>query len=398
MTADHKPTDTSATLGNGSEAQRPAMTDGPTAHIAIDEATRSREKLATNATGPGEKKHTKREKPSFADFLEKLRQLATSDQQGKFVNSVLGVLKAGFNGKPTPSEIEHVFGVLKENSECSRLAFRVYISARAKRPPDVIRLLRGRVISHAQAVVKYPEKSCDETSQDVRRDTLLAWINASTFGKPNTDPHESGNLDWARWTLLSLMEEHLLVRTDPIYAVLDHFNAKPSHLDGAQIDDAFFIELERLVGAPKVNPQRIVASLALASGARSSGRRLRQELFDAESALTTQKARCHDLQTALKSVEEQLQFATSRITELEHFLHAKSEELITEKRERGLDEEHWRDLTEQRLTKLASAVSVRLSHEISEAKLCLSGDTPNLQMAMDRLEQMEEALRNLRGT
>ena len=38
---------------------------------------------------------------------------------------------------------------------------------------------------------------------------------------------------------------------------------------------------------------------------------------------------------------------------------------------------------------MANGISARLSHEIREAKLCLDGDSPNLQMALDRLSQME---------
>jgi hypothetical protein len=397
MTANQKPTDTSSPTGNGTEPQVPKITEGPTLPIQIDEAAHSPERDFIFRTGPSEKKNLKRQKPNFADFLGQLRQLATSQQQSKFLHSALSVLKTGFIGRPLPSEIELVFGVLKENSECSRLALRVYVSARSGRSSEVIRLLRGRMISHAQAVVKYPERSGDKISQDDRRDILLDWIDASTFGKTHTDQHESSNLDWARWTLLSLMEEHLLVRTDPIYAILDRFNAKSISHDGAQLDEAFCVELEKLVGAPKVNGQRITASLALASGARSCSRRLRQELFAADSTIRTQQTRCQELDTALKSSEEQYRVVMSRITELEESLQTMGNELVTEKRERGLDEEHWRSLTEQRLTKLASVVSTRLSHEISEAKLCLSGDSPNLQMAKDRLEQMEEALRNMRG-
>jgi hypothetical protein len=337
-------------------------------------------------------KKPKRIKPGFADFLEELKRSACTEPRKQRLASMLRVIKGGYKGKPSPTDFEAVFGVVASCSECSRLALRILTLARSKKPPELIRFLRARLVSHAQAIVGYPSRMHME-SQDQRREILLSWADAAAKQR---EEQGSENTDLAIWALVSLMDEPLLVRTDPIYVLLERLAGKDWHTSKLEADDCFFLEVMKLVGAGKVSGHRIAVGLALAIGARSCGGRLRDELVTAEAGLKAEQDCVRDLRKEVAGLDERLQAAAVRIAEMEDLLRRKSEEVEKEKRERGLDEEHWESQTEQRLIKMASGISARLSHEISEAKLCLDGDSPNLQMALGRLRKMEEALAKLR--
>jgi hypothetical protein len=343
---------------------------------------------------PLKEKKPKRVKPNFPDFLAELKRAATSEPRKQRRVFLLRVIKAGYKGKPTPSDFDAVVSVLKECSENSFLALSILVAAQSKKPPELIRSLRTRLTSHARMAVGYPARS-DTESQDQRRDILLNWL-AARAAKDKQGEQGSSFFDWARWALISLIDEPLLVRTDPIYALLERLAGKLWHPGAVEASDRFVQQVAKLIGAEKINSHRIASGLTLAIGARACGERLRDELVTAESSLRAEQSRAFDLSTAVKGLDEQLQAANARIAGLEELLRQKSDEVEKEKQERGLDEEHWRTQTEQRLIKMANGISARLSHEIREAKLCLEGDSPNLQMALDRLAQMEEALARLR--
>ena len=99
----------------------------------------------------------------------------------------------------------------------------------------------------------------------------------------------------------------------------------------------------------------------------------------------------------MRTLTDSFANATARIADLESQLLQKTQQVEQEKKERGLDKEHWETLSEQQLTRKMNEISERLIHEISEAKICLSDDAPNVRMALDRLRQMEKALAKMRG-
>jgi hypothetical protein len=57
--------------------------------------------------------------------------------------------------------------------------------------------------------------------------------------------------------------------------------------------------------------------------------------------------------------------------------------------------DHDKILLEQSLAKQRSEIKQRFNHEINEALICLSGEQPNIEMAVDRLKQMQEFLNRL---
>lgn len=339
-------------------------------------------------------KKPRRVKPDFPTFLADLKRAVACESRKQRHAFVLRVIKVGYKGSTTPSELDLVFNVLKSGSDSSSLALSILIAARSKKPAELIRFLRTRFASYARTTIGYPPRS-DTESQDERRDNLLKWLAAGT-AKSGQAKHGNSFSDWERWVLVSLIDEPLLVRTDSIYALLDYLAGKLSHLGSVEARDRFAEEVMKLIGAEKINSRRIASGLTLAIGARACSDRLRDELMTAESSLHAEQSRNSDLSNVVKRQVEELRAADASIAELKDLLRQKSDEVEKEKQERTLDGEHWQTQSQQRLSKMANGISRRLSHEIREAKLCLDGDSPNLQMALDRLAQMEEALAKLK--
>lgn len=346
-------------------------------------------------TGAATNKKKKREKLSFVDFLTELKRSASFESAKQRFPALMKALKSGYKGKIALPDVESIFGVLRGCPECSRVALRLALLSRGKKPLELTRFLCGRLRSHARFVTGYPEK-LESEGQDQRRETLLRWLQQVPKGS-NEQGSQLSSTERAHWVLTLLMEEPLLIRADAIYSVLEQLTRKPEQMRIGETDNRFLVEVEKLAAAEKPNAHRIEAGLILAEGARSCSFRLREELLTAESTVKIEQARVAELREMAKTLEQRLAEATANTAALEMSLRDKTLALEKEQKERGLDGEHWRMQSEQRLTRMAQDITSRLSHEIREAKLCLSGDSPNLQMALDRLAQMEEALAKLRA-
>ena len=84
------------------------------------------------------------------------------------------------------------------------------------------------------------------------------------------------------------------------------------------------------------------------------------------------------------------------MSEVEKLRDGKDRELAEQKNERQLDQEHWQEQCVQHLNKQASSIKTRLGHEISEAKLSLSQETPNVRFALIHLNNIDKALERLK--
>ena len=318
------------------------------------------------------------------------------------IRSLQKLLKTGVSAKSSPVPlIDELFALLKDWPECSRLALQLSVQTRTKRSSDLIRGLRNRLIAHSRSVVGYPEMPQSAVADhDQLAEALSAWLKRRLNN--DTGAGKGGrasplDLNWARWAAVCLMEEPLIVRTDGIYRLLEALCPKHPSFDPQEAESYFFSELGSLLGKDKPNAWKVAAGLKFAGGARSLGAAMRDQLRAARDTVTRQDARLDELDGTMRTLTDSFANATARIADLESQLLQKTQQVEQEKKERGLDKEHWETLSEQQLTRKMNEISERLIHEISEAKICLSDDAPNVRMALDRLRQMEKALAKMRG-
>ena len=200
-----------------------------------------------------------------------------------------------------------------------------------------------------------------------------------------------------RWLLLSLMEEPAgPVRYAGIYGLLDRLAKRKSTSEGLQGELEFVSEIGGLFSTEKLNLQRVRSALRAADAARTIEQQCREELRRAKTLLDDNQRRSDNLSQVASDLERQLQESQRRLSEVEKLRDGKDRELAEQKNERQLDQEHWQEQCVQRLNKQASSIKTRLGHEISEAKLSLSQETPNVRFALIHLNNIDKALERLK--
>jgi hypothetical protein len=311
------------------------------------------------------------------------------------------LLRAGYRSKPTPEHLDRLFDLLQTWPECSRLALILYIETRKKRSSELMRSLRNRLLKHAQATVNYPGEADgrDSSDDETRAETLINWVEAQLGHSGSGGESETGPLEHPRirWILLSLMEEPAaIVRYAAIHGLLDRLAGRGPASKAPYAELEFVSEIGGLFSTEKLNLQRVRAAVRAAGAARSVEQRCRAELRRANALLNEARERSDHLGRVASDFERQLHETKTRLAEQEQVCEQRERELAEQRRERLLDQDHWQDQSDQRLSKLAGSIRMRLGHEIGEAKISLSQETPNVRMALERLGRIEKALERLK--
>jgi chromosome segregation ATPase len=121
-----------------------------------------------------------------------------------------------------------------------------------------------------------------------------------------------------------------------------------------------------------------------------SAKRSREDLKGARESIREMGGR-------LAALEEELEEANTGIEDLRKTLREKEAELLSETDRCHATEVHWIEVARSDIAQLKSRIRERLSHEVSEAELCLDRDNPNASMALDRIRRIRIFLDNLGG-
>lgn len=343
----------------------------------------------------------KKGKPDFASFIAEMETVVSGKTAKGSIARLMKLLKTGYSTRPTPDHLNQLFNLLQPWPECSRLALNLYIETRKKRSSELMRFIRNRLLAHAQVTIKYPgaTNGQESASQESRAESLLTWIDGqvSHVVPENQSEHRPFDLPRMRWLLLSLMEEPAgPVRYAGIYGLLDRLAKRKSTSEGLQGELEFVSEIGGLFSTEKLNLQRVRSALRAADAARTIEQQCREELRRAKTLLDDNQRRSDNLSQVASDLERQLQESQRRLSEVEKLCDGKDRELAEQKNERQLDQEHWQEQCVQRLNKQASSIKTRLGHEISEAKLSLSQETPNVRFALIHLNNIDKALERLK--
>lgn len=345
-------------------------------------------------------RRTTRRKPDFEEFLDNVRDAITSDASRDSVTLLLATIKSGYKGKFTSDHLTQVFSLVKDWSRCSQFALRLSVHIKQKpKSSKIACFLKNRLVSHSRDVAAYPGAVKIGTDSEQRRTQLLTWIDRSMKETiPQTTEVTLNAHNWVCWAMVCLMEEPWTIQTETIFAIIERFAIQGENRkteDEEKLE--FVIEIGSIFGTRQVNIQKFVRGMKLIAAARSLERNCREELQATNLIINAKETRLDELTREIQELKTVISNANDQITTLNQSVVQKSREIEQEKEERHLDKEHWEYLSEQRSVKQAIEISSRLAHEISEARHCLNGDTPNIRMAMDRLNWMDKWLEKLKG-
>lgn len=343
-------------------------------------------------------------KPDFSAFIAEIEAIVSGKSAKGSVARILKLLKIGYSDKLLPHHLDQLLNLIQPWPECSRLAIALYVETMTKRPSELMKAIRNRLLTFAHSTVGYPFPPDGPSDSQVsdREEKLLTWLD-DQFKDAN--PKEGLDslarplsvIDRARWLLLTLVQEaDASVRYGAIYKLFDHLIGGPKTGDPHLQEAGFVAEFGGLLSAEKPNLQRVRAALRASSAARTTEERYRTELCRTLATLGASRERSAELSRLNSELEGEVQELRRRLLDLEATCRRKEDDLKELHQERLLDQEHWQAQCELRLSKLTGSVRSRLGHEVSEVKISLSQDPPSVRMALDRLARIEKALERLK--
>jgi hypothetical protein len=352
----------------------------------------------------GSKDAAPKKKPpklDFGTFMGEVERLIENGSKAGSLSQLVKLLKRGYDTSPTPEHVNSLFSSIENWPEASRLALILSVETRITRSPEVMRFLRNRLIdlSHKTTGLQPVPHPSNDVAHDQRTATLVASIQRQILPElPNgKKPVPAIDLTWARWALVSLMEEpDVSARAEGIYTVLDVLIDQDVETSLSEQESKLFVEINYHLSTEKPNLNKLRAALRMAGVARFSEKRMREDLIRASSSLREMTARFDESTRKATTLQESLAIANQKIGDLERTSESKEGEVLEQKTERERDRDHWQEICEQRLTKQASSIKSRLAHEVKEARMALDDETPNIRMALDRLNNIEKALEKLK--
>jgi hypothetical protein len=395
----HTPDNTSPTTGKASVVRRPRPTSPPDPQSS--EPNQAADSIRRDTGDNNQGKTPRTGKLDSEAFISQVEGIVSGDPSKGSIVALMKLLRTGYGTRPTPDHLNRLFGLLQNWPECSRLALSLYIETRKKRSSELMRSLRNRLLALAKIKVNYPAGADgpDGKGEEERAEALIDWIGAQFDQiRPRSGAKQVPlDLPRTRWIMLSLMDESTaFVRYAAIYGLLDHIPGSSPTSEAPHADLELVSEIGGLFTTEKLNLQRVNAALRAAGAARSIEQQRRGELRRKKALLDEALERSDNLSRVASDLERQLHESQTRLAELESLCEQGERELAEQRQERLLDQEHWQDQCDQRLNKLAGSIRSRLGHEINEAKISLSQETPNVRMALERLGRIEKTLERLK--
>jgi len=341
-----------------------------------------------------------RRKPDFDAFLENVKQLITSETLKDPVAILLTTVTSGYTGKSDSDHPTQVLSIVKSWPQCGQFALRLSSVLKQKRKPHKIASsLQKRLVWHAREVTAFPKADEPNQSSEKRLSQLNTWVTrTSQETSPPTTGVALNEHDWACWALVCLMEEPWSLRTEGFFLILERFSEQGQARKSDEESDAeLIVEIGSIFGARKVPQKKIIDGIKLISAARSLERYTREELHAANLTIDAKDSRLGELAKEVQELKTAIATADEKITTLNQLVAQKIVEIDQEKEERRQSQQHAELLNEQRSAKKTSELSSRVAHEISEARHCLNEETPNVRMALDRLNRMEKWLEKFKG-
>lgn len=344
----------------------------------------------------GRPRPKRKPKPSFDEFFQNLSETITKESKKDELPSVMRLLKQGFAEEVQPDHAEKVFGLIKEYRSVDRLAVQL-ATALPPRPSGIARAVRNRLRSCSAELICYP---ADRPGED-RFFDLASWIKAGN-AKPDQLDAPRHPPEWVRMAFTCLATEpDALVRSEAVHRLLTMIarTGKRGQVGSFHTDSqSFLIEVGKLVSAKKISPGKVTSALQFAHPLEEKSQQDQAAL--SEMRKETDEANEKSCSLIEKNVQLQQQLDSTLICEkeLQQQLADTTEQLTLEKDRLNEREKHWEKRSVQDLTRQRHRIVSELGHDLQEARLALDRESPNTEMALNRIRRAEETIRKVAPT
>ncbi len=334
-------------------------------------------------------------KPEYSPFLQELRALIAVESQD-CVTPVKKFLRLGFKGPNLPQRVEEISGVLLEWPHVSELAVELCLPHGPLQKTELMRLLRPHFQCYARNRTAFPASNSDV---ERRANQLFEWVaDGATLSSHASEADKRERLNRVRWMFVCLVAEPHADSQPAIYHLLELHSDCGLDFGARDVAQESLAVMAAYLRGQDKSPAKLVAALRFTAAALHVERHRREAAAASERALNQERAQTALLQRELSEAHHSMSEISTRCALLEQEFASKSAELEIQIRERQLDEEHSKVISHQQLSKVVEEIIRRVSHDLSEAKICLQQEQPNISMAVDRLVRTENWISKRRPT
>jgi hypothetical protein len=322
----------------------------------------------------------------FRRELESSLQLALEKRKPAIL---LSLLKQTTGFVPSDEQVSAILDQLRALPQSDMIYFSVFTSARvAGNPSRFIGAVADRIGRDYASLVKFKPDAQPKTWPDVRD-----WINALPLGSKKPD-ERAGSVALVRAAFATLLQFQTREFFNPALLLLvERFVASKRRPRSSPVP--LGATVTQLLGKPAPNAARLKLLL-------QCGNAFQDELSDAFEVRRQGALRAEALERQLSGCQDQLADAAATLNEhanqttlLKSKLEQTETQLTSERQKVANTEKHWEVQLDQKLAGLSSKISVQLSHEIQEIELCLNRNSPNTEMALQRLRRIGQILSSL---
>jgi len=338
---------------------------------------------------------------TFEIFVESIRS-AISLARAKSIAQVFNLVKKGFSGELNREQVDQVFELLRDWKLVDMLALKLINEEVNGKLKDFAQQLARKIRFYFIQELKYPLPA---NSASVSSDEISDWIKNIYRSFPFKTAKNS--------TVTTETGESLPAAYSPDkYLRMAFVCLSNNFRDDFTIESIDLLLTEHLVKSGKkfrvskfsfinlVNKSLNTKSLSsaieniLLSSApfKEISVRIKESENELWRKYQSLQADFKQLETTENSLRNQLDETNRKNEEISTQLKDKTQALEEWKKENKDLDQHWREVAKEKLTKQANDINRKLKSEITEIKLSLEDQPPDVEVALLLLQRIEKIL------
>jgi len=340
-------------------------------------------------------KHLKKQKPEFQEFLLTLKTFIATQNKGDNIPKINNYIKKGFKGNIEPRHVDEILRELLGWKDLPRLAMRMAVEASIGRPMALVEKLIVPIRDELARRISFPIARVRNVFDSKMKSDLEDWIAKKS---------SEGALDasWVRDSLTCIMRENITEEEFAIiHSIVDSCCSRkiktPRKKEVVQPKKYtnYIKQIGTLFTSGQFKPSKFFLALDICKPFSDELKMKKIKLDDSNAELQIKNGELLELRKSLKSVNQELEEAHIGIEKLQQQVRLKEQALLDERERFRMLDEHWEKEVVRESQGKIFELKKYFEHEVREAKLSLDRESPNVQMALNRILHMEEYLNRI---
>ncbi|MBA3284254.1 MAG: hypothetical protein H0U27_04245 [Nitrosopumilus sp.] len=335
----------------------------------------------------------------FTDFYERLESVVKYSTP-KAVNEAFNLLKKGFSDEANRERVDNTLKLLSEWSAIDMLAVKLTTEKYSENlKSSFVIQISNQLRMNFRSNLEYPKPI---NSKSVSLEEAIGWLNqpvklkdsANLQNKNKGNDIENMSKSYSTDNILRMkfvclfgeLSDDELCKT--IYALLE--NHAKNTIKNFNSTRSSYIESVGTLLTTKLSASTIKNLLIGSSVLKSDVSDLQHNEHILRQNLRNSEDQVRSLKTQKSDLEKQLQNANAEVGNLKSDAVENKQKLKEwEERYEAL-EEHWQRTLKQDLITQSAKIKKRVQDELTDIKLSIEGDFPDIEMAIDLIKDLEK--------